>query len=99
MINKVLLFIFLFFTIRKIIIRILSKKLLKELENIKSWKNEIKNSFLFCRENPPNLNINIRYKFSPYEFVYIYFSLQNKYKILSVVCFIVSNFKASKNLL
>ena len=36
MINKVLLFIFLFFTIRKIIIRILSKKLLKELENIKS---------------------------------------------------------------
>lgn len=36
MIYKVLLFIFLFFTIRKIIIRILSKKLLKELENIKS---------------------------------------------------------------
>ncbi len=36
MISKVLLFMFLFFTIRKIIIRILSKKILKELESIKS---------------------------------------------------------------
>lgn len=36
MIYKILLFIFLFFTIRKIIIRILSKKLLKEIENIKN---------------------------------------------------------------
>lgn len=37
MIYKSLLFVFLFFAIRKIIIRILSKKLLKEIEDIKNW--------------------------------------------------------------
>ena len=36
MVYKILLFIFLFFTIRKIIIRILSEKLLKEIKNIEN---------------------------------------------------------------